>query len=380
MNGRDLLPGVVLLVALSVFPVAWNLGGPPVTDLMEVRNLVTAREMVDTGRWLIPTMNGALRLEKPPLPTWAAAVAGIGGGFRNLWAMRAPAVLIGILGALAVAMYTKRLGASPVAALAAGLVLVSMFLYAKHARLATWDVPTHAFAMAGIAAFVGAGRRQKPSFAVLSALLLSASFLSKGPVGFGVMVLPWAVSAAIWDRSLLHARRSHIAIVLVLTAIGSAAWPLYVYGHEPGHALAVALRETDAWVNRHVRPVWSYAGFPVFAGVWIPAALAVLVSPIFFREFFSRRDVRATFAWLWLSLLVVSLVPTKKERYLIPVLFPLAILIALWWDRDGRRALSSATRVLRAQLWFAGTAGAAAVCAVPVLVFMGTISAAEGFV
>jgi len=380
VSGRDLVLGAVLLVVLSVFPVAWNLGGPPVTDLMEVRNLVTAREMVDTGRWLIPTMNGALRVEKPPLPTWVAAAAGIAGDFRNLWAMRAPTVLMGILGALAVAVYTRRLGASPVAALAAGLVLVSMFLYARHARQATWDVPTHAFAMAGIAAFVEAGRRRGPAFAVLSALFLSASFLSKGPVAFGVIVLPWAVSAAIWDPSLLHARRSHIAIVLVLTAIGSVAWPLYVFAHEPGHAVAVALREADAWVNRHARPVWSYSGFPVFAGAWIPAALAVLASPIFFREFFSRRDVRAAFAWLWLSLLVVSLVPAKKERYLIPVLFPLAILIALWWDREGRRARSSATRVLRAQFWFAGTAGAAAVCAVPVLFVLGKISRAEGLV
>ena len=43
-------------------------------DIMESRNLVTAREMVETGQWLVPTMNGELRLEKPPLPTWVSAV------------------------------------------------------------------------------------------------------------------------------------------------------------------------------------------------------------------------------------------------------------------------------------------------------------------
>ena len=42
-------------------------------DIMESRNLVTAREIVEEGNWLIPTMNGVLRLEKPPLPTWVAA-------------------------------------------------------------------------------------------------------------------------------------------------------------------------------------------------------------------------------------------------------------------------------------------------------------------
>lgn len=42
------------------------------TDIMESRNIITAREMVSDGNWLVPTMNGELRLEKPPLPTWVA--------------------------------------------------------------------------------------------------------------------------------------------------------------------------------------------------------------------------------------------------------------------------------------------------------------------
>lgn len=33
-------------------------------DIMECRNLVTAREMVSDDAWLVPTMNGNLRLEK----------------------------------------------------------------------------------------------------------------------------------------------------------------------------------------------------------------------------------------------------------------------------------------------------------------------------
>ena len=43
-------------------------------DIMESRNIITAREMVYDHNWLVPTMNGELRLEKPPLPTWIAAI------------------------------------------------------------------------------------------------------------------------------------------------------------------------------------------------------------------------------------------------------------------------------------------------------------------
>ena len=35
-------------------------------DIMETRNLQTAREMVEGDHWLVPMMNGNYRLEKPP--------------------------------------------------------------------------------------------------------------------------------------------------------------------------------------------------------------------------------------------------------------------------------------------------------------------------
>jgi len=61
---------VILLLFVTFF--ANNSALP--TDIMESRNIVTAREMVEEGNWLVPTMNGELRLEKPPLPTWVAAI------------------------------------------------------------------------------------------------------------------------------------------------------------------------------------------------------------------------------------------------------------------------------------------------------------------
>ena len=59
-----------LLFAGSLFFVN---NGSVYEDIMESRNLVTAHEMIEYDNWLVPTMNGELRLEKPPLPTWVAA-------------------------------------------------------------------------------------------------------------------------------------------------------------------------------------------------------------------------------------------------------------------------------------------------------------------
>ena len=61
MKERNLL---LLLVLLAVTTFFVNNSALP-TDIMEARNLVTAREIVADGNWIVPTMNGELRLEKP---------------------------------------------------------------------------------------------------------------------------------------------------------------------------------------------------------------------------------------------------------------------------------------------------------------------------
>ena len=62
---------LLCLVCLTTFFVDNSVLVP---DIMESGNIVTAREMVYDGNWIAPTMNGELRLEKPPLPTWLTAV------------------------------------------------------------------------------------------------------------------------------------------------------------------------------------------------------------------------------------------------------------------------------------------------------------------
>ena len=70
-TNRKLHLCLLLLVCFFTFFIHNKVVYP---DIMESRNLITAREMVEYNNWLVPTMNGTLRLEKPPLPTWVAGV------------------------------------------------------------------------------------------------------------------------------------------------------------------------------------------------------------------------------------------------------------------------------------------------------------------
>ncbi len=113
-------------------------------DFMESRNLVTANEMVEYHNWLVPTMNGDLRLEKPPLPTWVAAAIQIVAP-DSIKAQRAAAGAMGALWALffflTVEAVTRR---SDIAGLST-IIFLTCYSVVLMGRTATWDIYCHAF-------------------------------------------------------------------------------------------------------------------------------------------------------------------------------------------------------------------------------------------
>ena len=97
---------LTILVILMLMP---NLDALNVT-IMEARNFITAREMVYDGNWLLTTMNGEPRYQKPPLPTWIAALFGYISGFKSIFLLRLPSVLmIGFMGITAYVLSLKLL-------------------------------------------------------------------------------------------------------------------------------------------------------------------------------------------------------------------------------------------------------------------------------
>ena len=95
----------VLLLALLCIVAFFVNNGLLRPDIMETRNLETAREMVEGGDWLIPRMNGEYRLEKPPLPTWFAAAAQLAAP-DNLGVQRTMSGLAGCMPAQPRGTYT----------------------------------------------------------------------------------------------------------------------------------------------------------------------------------------------------------------------------------------------------------------------------------
>jgi 4-amino-4-deoxy-L-arabinose transferase-like glycosyltransferase len=88
------LPLLALLAAV-LFSV--NLGGYDLWPADEPRYAQVAREMLDSGNWLSPTVNGESYLEKPPLLFWSQALVSLPFGDINECTARVPSALSGIV-------------------------------------------------------------------------------------------------------------------------------------------------------------------------------------------------------------------------------------------------------------------------------------------
>ena len=179
-----------VIVLMSVF--AFFINNEVITpDIMEARNIVTAREMVDDGHWLVPTMNGELRLEKPPLPTWLTAVAQMVSP-DNLALQRGMAGAAGVLLVIFFYLTVKLVVDDRRHAFLSTAILMTCYNIVLMGRTATWDIYCHAFMMCGIYFLLRALKddgRQWGDF-TLAGLAMGLSFMSKGPVSFFGLLLP----------------------------------------------------------------------------------------------------------------------------------------------------------------------------------------------
>ena len=160
---------VILLICIISFFINNRVVVP---DIMEARNMVTAREMVHDGNWLVPTMNGDLRLEKPPLPTWLTAVAEMISP-DNLALQRAMAGFAAILLVAFFYLTAVQVMRNKRYAFISTILLCTCYNIILMGRTASWDIYCHAFMMGAIY-FLSGHLRPKP---VLGKTLLGQAYL-----------------------------------------------------------------------------------------------------------------------------------------------------------------------------------------------------------
>jgi 4-amino-4-deoxy-L-arabinose transferase-like glycosyltransferase len=297
---------------------------------METRNFVAAREIVRYNHWLIPTLNGVPRVAKPPLPTWITAGAYLLTGQKDdNGLLRLPAALMGLGLVLALWGLVRCITENDQLAFVCAAISATSFLITEMGRNGSWDIYCHSFMLFAIW-FLAAGWKgeKKNYFPFLGAgIFMACSFMSKGPVAFYTLLLPFALAYGIaFEAQPMVRKFPPLLLAVILTIFLSSLWPMLIYLKTPQIFSATASTEIVSWFVRHRRPIYFYAHFPLYTGLWA----FYVIAAIFFT--FARERIRQVgnyrFIVLWgaISLLLLTVVPEKKERYLLPTMIPAAIL------------------------------------------------------
>ncbi|WP_335976815.1 ArnT family glycosyltransferase [Gaetbulibacter jejuensis] len=297
-------------------------------SIMEARNFITAREMLTDGNWLLTTMNGEARYEKPPLPTWLAAFFGMIFGIKNLLAIRFPAIIfIAITGVFTYLLSNKLLN-NKNHSLINALIVVTSFYVIGISIEAPWDIFTHGFMLMAIYFLFQYLQGNSNNFKaiLLAGLFLGCSILCKGPVSFYALLLPFLIAyGMVFKFTAIKKQILPLLAFLIIGLIVGGWWYLYVRLNDPATFTAIAERETGNWSSYNIRPFYYYWSFFTQSGIWTIPAFISLLYPYLKRRVSNTKAYRFSFIWTITAVILLSLIPEKKSRYLMPVLIPLAI-------------------------------------------------------
>ncbi|MGL5682750.1 MAG: ArnT family glycosyltransferase [Marinifilaceae bacterium] len=315
--------------------------------IMEIRNFVTAREIVQSGDWMVPTMNGELRLEKPPLPTWiAAAVYAIDG--NNLLLQRVPAGCAAIMIIIYFFFFVYRFTGDGETAFLSTLILLSSFYMVLMGRTATWDIYCHCFMMAAMLAMYNAitmPGSQWGRFCV-AGIMMGVSYLSKGPVAFHALLIPFILAWVITKGASMQGKWKQVVVMVVLLSIVGFWWTVYLHLFEPEKMATAMNKEINSWGSHGVKPWWYYWNFFLQTGAWAVPALLGLFYPLWKKYAVNKKHYLFAVLWSLFVLVLLSVVPKKDTRYLFPMLIPLSMCIGLLVKAQLQRKDSYALRVV----------------------------------
>lgn len=330
-----------LLFILSGLLFFVRLGTPGLTDRDEASYSEATREMIQSGDWLTPKLNGNNRFDKPILIYYIMGASyGLFG--VNEFASRFHSALFATLLLVATFLFVRR-HLSERAALFSALILGSNLLIVILGRAAVTDMALNLTTTAALFLFFEGTRGRRRAYLAIYPLLALA-FLIKGPVAVAVF-LAAAVPYLILTRALGQFLREAYPIwgLTLFTAIAlpwfAAMW--LIHGAEyTSAARAHTLGRYFSTIGGHGGTIFFY--IPVLLitffpwVVWLPGAL--------WRAIRAKRqgagplgaaDALALFAAVWIAggLVFFTLSQTRMAHYIAPLFPAMAILVAQAWDR-----------------------------------------------
>jgi 4-amino-4-deoxy-L-arabinose transferase-like glycosyltransferase len=339
----------------------------------EFRWAEIAREMLATGNYFWPTINGRVYYDKPLGSYWLVVAAARLTGAMDETAARLPCALTGLFAVLVLMLIVRRLYDWRTAAWS-GLILATSYSFVFFSRHASADVETLAGELVALAIFLRNEDRRGGGWWIVGLwLVMALTSLTKGLLGFVLPIL--VIGAYCCCRSgwvglcagitqgtvarrigwLVECNRwffNWTTIPAMIAALGVYAAPFVISNHlmHSERGLYLVYREN---VVRYFEPfdhkgpiyLYFYIIFMLMApwSVLLPGALAHLHRAPIESEQRAQAD-RFALVYFWATFVFFTLSGSRRSYYLLPILPAAAIIVA-------RLITSSAASLDRVSWW-----------------------------
>lgn len=335
---------LLLIVLFSLLYFFSNLNA----DLIragEARAAEIAREMLERGNFILPSLNhvvSAESLTKPPFYHWMLILTSAPLDWPN-WAVRLTSVMAS-LGAIWITFLFGRQMLNFRAGVFSALVLSTCIVFLENSSAARMDIFFSFLILCSIYCFWMAINRESGSKWIYGSYLLSGlGVLTKGPIGilFPVLVAILLMmnnrDARKW-RELEPIKGLFIFLAVVLP------WYLLLSLTAPGNlALNFLFGQLAHWwagssnvAATGGKPFLYYLPHVVVGffpwSLFLPAAVVVGVRAV--RQE-GNAGIKSMLFWFLGGLLLFSLGGKKAARYLLPIMAPFALIMGFYLDRIG---------------------------------------------
>lgn len=348
---RDWLTDILCLAfILLVFYSAW-LGSYPLFTPDEGRYSEAAWEMVATGDYITPRVNGVAFLDKPILYYWLQATAITLFGIKE-WALRFFPMLLGILGCIIVYICGRHLFDRRTGFISA-LILATTPLYFGGAHYANLDLEVAVFISSSLLFFITAiqgPEKFRTSFLLAAYVAAAFAFLTKGLIGivFPTLIIGCWILLLKRFRLLLNMRlitglAIFIAIITPWYALAQKANPAFLNYFFITQQVSRFVSTQDFNNQSHL---WFYLPI-ILAGFFPWSILLFQAGRKALCAVWHQRETHPTelFLLLWAIIIFAffSIPSSKIVGYILPVLPPLALLVGHYlssnWQQIQKKSL-----------------------------------------
>ena len=315
----------------------WRLGYASLLDPDEAHYAELTREMLHSGSWLVPLLDGKPFIDKPVLFHWlqGASVWLLG---ETEFAARLPSAVA----ALSLFAITRWAGGIlfglEVGSLAAIMFATIPATFAL-ASIALFDMVFACFLFGGLACLLVAAKQDRERVELCGYVLVTLAVMTKGPVAL-VLVGLWIVAAAAFSVTTRdQISRLHWKLGLLCVALAASPWFVWMEGRfgaefVRGYLLAGNLFYFTQPVEFSARAVSHAFYVKAFAGAFFPWSAIVIGRGIdALRR--GAPPLESTEALLWMWILVVlgffSVARFKLDHYIFPAAPACCLIAAKAW-------------------------------------------------